>query len=222
VIGSNPNDTIRQQILGFFYDRNAHATSRFGKRGSAVKISDVKAELKAAHGLTQQQVMSNLTYLIDRGWVKTIDQEKTVTTRGGTAIPSVVTFYEITAQGIERVEGPSQFEPPDRYAGINIHATGSNVITLGRGNYVNATFEQLFRTLSEFKEAVAQSAELPDESKLEIAVDVETIKDQLVKTQPDKEVVARLWSRIERVSAVAGLAGFVAQIAPMIAHLVGI
>jgi hypothetical protein len=222
VIGSNPNDSIRQQILGFFYNRNAHATSRFGKKGSAVKISDVKAELKALHGLTQQQVMSNLTYLIDRGWVKTIDQEKTVTTRGGTAIPSVVTFYEITAQGIERVEGPSQFEPPDRYAGININATGSNVITLGRGNYVNANFQQLSKSLSEFKEAVTQCDELSDETKLEVAVDIETIKDQLVKTRPDTDVVARLWSRIEQMSAVAGLAGFVTQIAPLIGHLVGV
>lgn len=61
----NPNDEIRQQILRYFYDRNASATSRFGKKGSAVRISDVKKELKSRHGLTQQQVMSNLTYLID-------------------------------------------------------------------------------------------------------------------------------------------------------------
>lgn len=130
----NPNDEIRLQILTYFHRRNSGATSRFGKKGSAVKISDVKKELKAAHSLTQPQVMSNLTYLIDRGWVKTVDQEKTVNTARGTTIPSVVTFYEITAQGIEMIEGPSRFQPPDRYPGINIHATGENVITLGDGN----------------------------------------------------------------------------------------
>jgi hypothetical protein len=142
---TNPNDQIRTQILGYFYLRNHDATSRFGKRGSAVKIRDVKAELKALHGLSPQQVMSNLTYLIDRGWVKTVDQEKTVSTSRGPTVPSVVTFYEITAQGIERIEGPSQFEPPDRYPGINISATGANVITLGDGNYVNVEYEQLFQ-----------------------------------------------------------------------------
>ena len=62
----NPNDAIRRAILQYFYDRNAQATSRFGKKGSAVKISDVKAELKALHSFKQQDVMSNLTYLIDR------------------------------------------------------------------------------------------------------------------------------------------------------------
>jgi hypothetical protein len=125
----NPNDAIRQHILRYFYDRNAQATSRFGKKGSAVKISDVKRELKAQAGLTQQQVMSNLTYLLDREWVKAIEQRKEVSTRGGTTVPSVVTFYEISAQGIERIEGESDFQTPERFAGINIQATGSNVIT---------------------------------------------------------------------------------------------
>ena len=42
----NPNDQIRQQILKFFYDRNANATSRYGKKGSAVSISDARRDLK--------------------------------------------------------------------------------------------------------------------------------------------------------------------------------
>ena len=43
----NPNDEIRMQILQYFYDRNKNATSQYGKKGSAVKIRDVKKELKA-------------------------------------------------------------------------------------------------------------------------------------------------------------------------------
>jgi hypothetical protein len=220
VATGNPNDAVRRQILGYFYDRNTRATSRFGKRGSAVKISDVKAQLKALHGLSQPQVMSNLTYLIDRGWVKTVEQEKTVSTAAGTTIPSVVTFYEITAQGIERIEGPSQFEPPSRYPGINIQASGSSVVTLGDGNYVQVQHQQLFTKLSELKEAVTGSSQIDDEAKLEIAVDIETVKDQLAKKAPDREVVRRLWPRIERAAALAGLASLVIEIAALIAPLI--
>jgi hypothetical protein len=129
---TNPNDEIRRTILKYFCDRNANATSRFGKKGSAVKISDVKRELKTLHELTQQEVMSNLTYLIDRGWVNTVDQEKTVATKGGPTVPSLVTFYEVGALGIERIEGPSEFQPRDRYPGINIEAVGANVISSSR------------------------------------------------------------------------------------------
>jgi hypothetical protein len=44
--GMNPNDRIRRQIFGYFYERNNQATSKIGKRGSSVKISDAKRELK--------------------------------------------------------------------------------------------------------------------------------------------------------------------------------
>jgi len=72
----NPNDEIRRLMLRYVYDRNAVATSKRGKRGSGVKISDVKKELKERHGLTQQRMMSNLTYLLDRGWMKEDEVKK--------------------------------------------------------------------------------------------------------------------------------------------------
>ena len=216
----NPNDEIRARILRYFYERNASATSRFGKKGSAVKISDVKRELKGSHGMTQQEVMSNLTYLIDRDWIKTVDQTKTVSTRAGTTVPSVVTYYEVTAQGIEKIEGPSQFEPPDRYPGINIHATGASVITLGDGNYVNVQHQRLFESLSELKHAISQSDQLSESEKLDVAVDIETVKDQLAKATPDSGILARLWPRIEKAANVAGLASLTLEIGGLIQQLV--
>jgi len=101
----NPNDQIRKQILQYFYERNDSATSKFGKKGSAAKISDVKRELKERFGLSQAQVMSNLNYLIDQSWVKTINIEKTVTVKGGT-IPSTVIWYEIAARELTPSKGP--------------------------------------------------------------------------------------------------------------------
>jgi predicted transcriptional regulator len=140
----NPNDIIRRQILRYFYDRNEAATSKRGKKGSAVKVSDVKRELKDAHGLKQQQVISNLNYLLDRDWVKEIEIKKEFSPgRGATTVESVTSFYEITARGIDRVEGGSEFETRERYGDLNVNATGANVITLGDGNIVNAAFSDL-------------------------------------------------------------------------------
>lgn len=217
---ANPNDEIRRKILRYFYDRNANATSRFGKKGSAVKISDVKSELKALHELKQPDVMANLTYLVDRGWVKTVDETKTVTTGRGTTMPSIVTYYEIAAKGIDKIEGGSEFEPRERYPGINIQATGNNVITLGDGNVVRAEYRKLFNALTEFKEAVSESDELSEAEKLNLAVDIETLRGQLAKANPDKGVVRELWSGIEKAAAVAGLAQFVAAVTPHVADLI--
>lgn len=214
----NPNDEIRNQILRYFYDRNDAATSRTGKRGSAVKISDVKRELKERHQLSQQQVMSNLTYLIDNDWVKTIDIEKTIRVGGGT-VPSTTTLYEITARGIDKIEGGSQFEPRARYEGINITAAGQNIITLGDGNVIFAKFSELHSQLDELKNAILASPELSDAEKLDVAVDVESIKDQLAKPNPDITVIEHLWVGLQRLSTLASIADILIKVAPLIQQL---
>ena len=47
----DPNDNFRKQILQYVFDHNDAATRRIGKKVSAVKISDVKRELKERHAL---------------------------------------------------------------------------------------------------------------------------------------------------------------------------
>src|SRR5688572_28061498 len=145
------NTEIRRLMLQYFYERNKNATSARGKKGSAIKISDIKKELKAASGLTQQQVQSNLTYLISQGWVEEDTVEKSFTAPGGTVIPSTTSFYKITAAGIDKIEGPGEFTMA-KFHGIKIEATGQNVITVGDGNQINAKFGDLGQSLAELRE----------------------------------------------------------------------
>ena len=173
------NNEIRQLLLDYFYDRNKNATSIMGKRGSAIRISDVKSELKSLHGLTQQQVQSNLTYLISQGWIDEKSVEKEVRTRGGTTVPSVTKYYEISASGIDKIEGPGEFTMP-KFHGIKIEATGQNIITLGDGNKINAQFGELGSRLLDLREAVVASDE-PEQEKMAIVADIETIQSQLAK-----------------------------------------
>lgn len=214
----NPNDIIRDQILRYFYDRNSTATSQYGKKGSACKISDAKRELKEQFGLSQAEVMSNLTYLIDRKWINRREIEKTVRVKGG-SVPSVQTWYEISALGIDRIEGDSEFQAADRYAGINITATGSNVITLGDGNLVNVKYSELHTELTSLKTAIAETNELDDATKLDLSVDIESIKDQLAKPHPNKTIVGHLWSGVEKVVTAAGLVEIVQKVIPLITPL---
>lgn len=215
----NPNDQIRQNILQYFYDRNVKATSQYGKKGSAVKISDAKRELKQQYGLKQQEVMSNLTYLIDKRWINKTTIEKTVRTSAG-SIPSTVTWYEISADGIDKIEGESEFKANPRYAGINISASGANIITLGDGNVVNAQYADLYGELDNLKKAITESSHIPEEEKLDLAVDIESIRDQLAKANPNKTIIGHLWTGVERVVTAAGLLGILSKVAPLIAGLI--
>lgn len=213
----NPNDEIRHKILQWFHDRNTNATSQYGKKGSSSKISEVKRGLKESFGLSQMQVMSNLTYLRDKGWINKTDVEKTVKVRGGT-VPSTLTWYEISSAGIDKIEGESEFKESGKYAGINISATGTNVITLGDGNVVNVQFEELHNELSKLKNAVANSS-LNDSQKLDISVDIENIKDQLAKANPDKTIIGHLWSCVKDIATVGGFVDAVVKVTPLIAGL---
>jgi hypothetical protein len=179
------NNEIRQVLLNYFYDRNRNATSIMGKRGSAIRIRDIKAELKALHALSQQQVQSTLTYLISQGWIEEKSIAKEIRTSGGTTVPSITHFYQISASGIDKIEGPGEFTMP-KFHGITIEATGQNIITLGDGNQIDAQFGELGRSLVELREAVIASDE-PEQEKMAIVADIETIQSQLAKPVPESK-----------------------------------
>jgi hypothetical protein len=211
------NTEIRALILDYFYKRNSNATSGMGKRGSAVKISDVKSELKSAHGLTQQQVHGNLTYLISQGWIEEKPVTKQVVARGGTTIPSTTTFYQITASGIDKIEGPGEFTMP-KFHGIKIEATGQNIITLGDGNQVNAEFGDIGSALVGLKDAVVASGE-PEDRKMSIVADIETMQSQLAKPKPNVNILAAAWESVRAAATIGGCAELVHQVGGLLAPL---
>lgn len=212
------NNEIRRIMLQYFYDRNKNATSARGKKGSAVKISDVKKELKASHGLTQQEVQSNLTYLISQGWVEEDPVEKSFTAPGGTVIPSSTTFYRVTAAGIDKIEGPGEFTMP-KFHGIKIEATGQNIITLGDGNQINAKFSALGEALAELHKAITEST-ASEAEKMSFVADIETIQSQLAKPQPNRSIVSAAWETIRGASTIHGCASLVEKVAGLIAGFV--
>jgi hypothetical protein len=211
------NNEIRNIMLRYFYDRNKNATSGRGKRGSAVKISDVKKELKAAHGLAQQEVQSNLTYLISQGWVEEESVEKSFTAPGGTVIPSSTSFFKITAAGIDKIEGPGEFTMP-KFHGIKIEATGQNIITLGDGNQINAKFGNLGEALAKLRDAITQS-NVSETRKMELVADIDTIQSQLAKPEPNRGIVKTAWEAIKAAAAINGCETLVHNVAGLITNL---
>lgn len=217
---SRSNDDIRELILTYFYNRNKNATSERGKKGSQVKISDVKGELKSQLGLTQQEVISNLTYLIDRRWVVKDAEQRSFNTGRGTAQPAPTYWYGISADGIEKIEGESAaFKRKDTLAGINVTALAST-IQIGDGNYVNVKYRDLHLGLENLREGISNSAKLDDAEKVQAIADIETVKMQLMKADPEPSVLAGVWSAIERAGIAAGFSTDIAALGMMISRLV--
>lgn len=215
---SRTNDEIRGLMLRYFYDRNKNATSPMGKKGSAIKISDVKKELKSLHGLTQQEVQSNLTYLISQGWVEEKPLEKEFVTKAGTRQPAVTVYYLITAAGIDKIEGPGEFTMP-KFHGININATGQNIITLGDGNQINAEFSDLGQALVELRDAITKS-NAPEQDKMALVADIDTIQSQLAKREPNRSIIGAAWESVKGAASIGGCVGLIERVGALIVGLI--
>jgi hypothetical protein len=213
---SRSNTEIRTLVLRYFYDRNATATSARGKKGYAVKISDVRKELKARQGLSQQEVMSNLNYLLSQGWVEEDKVEKSVPLPSGTVIPNTTSYYKITAPGIDKIEGPGEFTM-EKFKGIKIEATGQNIITVGDGNQVDAQYLHVAGALVELKQALLESTSITEAQKLDAVADIDSIQSQLAKSSPNRGVVQGAWEAVKRLDTVLGLADKVAKVAGLLA-----
>ena len=211
----NPNDSVRESILRYFYDRHTNGTSLRGKRGAAVRTMDMKSELKARFGFTQKEVISNLGYLLDKGWLIEETVEREFTTARGTTIPSEKTWFKISSTGVDHIEGESEFQKSSKFSGVNIHALGSNVITLGDGNIVQTKFREVGAAVEALRRQVAE-ANVDDGPKLELLADIDAFTAQLAKGAPDRTVMTALWAGISRAAQVAGFGESVAILTPLI------
>ena len=219
-VPTRTDNELRQIILQYFYERNHNANSAMSdKSGAAVKISIVNRELKESHTLKRTEIRRNLTYLISEGWIEEVIITKSFPVKSGMMIPQATSFYRITAAGIDKIDGPGEFTM-QKFHGINIEATGQNIITVGDGNQVDAHFESVGNELASFKDTVRKSDELNDSEKLSVIADVESIQSQLAKREPNRPVVRALWTGIEKLVTSTTLAANAVTVAGLLAPII--
>lgn len=174
-----------------------------------MKFTEIERALKPL-GYKRQEIARNLEYLTQAGYVRR-ETEFYPMRRGGREIVAKAETYKIADIGVDYSEGTSKFARADTFAGINV-VNIQGVTVIGRGNVVYAQFANLFAELDRLEKAVAKSAQLGDEEKLAFCADIETIKSQLSKPAPDKDIVRRAWEGLRGLSTVAGLASFLEKV----------
>lgn len=214
---ANPNDIVRDAILRYLYERHRRAKS---PKSAGVGIRDIQKAMKDEHGYKQQEVASNLDYLIQKAWVREVIENRTFTTRRGTTQQAEKRSYKISDSGIDRLEIASMYQRPPVGQHVNI-TNIKGVTVVGNENVVNTSFTDLARALQEVREAVLAAPKLDDEIKLNVIADIDSLQGQLQKPSPSKEVVRSLWGGIEKVVTAAGFGELVVRAARMIAPLLG-
>jgi hypothetical protein len=196
----NPNDAIRDAILRHLYEVHSKAKS---PKSAGKKIREVQKALRPV-GYKQQEVASNLDYLVQKGWVREDIRERSFTTERGTQIPSEQRSYKISDTGIDKLEAASTYRRPETSSQVNI-TNIRGVTVVGDGNVVNTSFADVSEVLADMRSAVLALDKLDDEAKLDVVADIDALQSQLQKPNPNRGVVKTLWGGVEKTVTAAGL-----------------
>lgn len=198
------NDEIRETILRFLYNKRKKARSL---RSISSTTSELKRELKN-QGLTENQIVTNLDFLIKNGWVEEQVERYTLPHR---RIEVKKSIYRLTNVGLHYFEKSSRFDVTGRFSGMRFEDIRDSVIVVGFGNVVQKDYYELYSTLDALKSRIILG-DLPEADKLDYLADVETIKTQLAKPHPEASIIRKAWGKICTLSKVAGLAGLIEKI----------
>ncbi len=213
------NDEIREIIVRFFYDIYKKASS---PKKLKLKISEVKQKLKE-YGLESKEIIGNLEYLVQTGFI--VKEEETYqVTKGQNIFPSKKIYYKASDKAINYVEGTSKFQKLDKsISGINVNnVQGMTTIVMGNSNMViiNSQYIDLYKNLDLLSASIQKIDSLSDKDKLNYIGEIETIKSQITKPNPDKNIVQKAWEKLKPLATISGIASFFEKVSKLISALI--
>ncbi len=211
----NPDDDTRDKLLRFLYER--HKTTK-GITKIPIGIRDLQKAMKSSYDLKQQEVSSNLDYLIQVGWVKDVVKERSFKTARGMELSQEQVKYKISDVGINHLEAGTVFKRADGAKSVNI-TNIRGVTVVGDGNIVNTQFTDLSRAIDELDRAIAECRELTDAQRLDAAGDVSTIRAQIAKQSPNKAIIATAWESLKGIATITTLAETAHKVGELIAGI---
>jgi len=182
-------------------------------------MGEIKKAMKPL-GVMEKRIVSNLTYLLQNRWLEQ-DVRQFIVQPGGRPVMTQQVRYRISNAGVDRYEGPSAFQRAERMTGINI-TNIQGVTVIGHDNVVNTQYADLYRSLDILGSEIRGNEELSDREKLSYQAEIETIKSQLMKEQPDRSIVERAWAVLKGVATVSGVVAGADRVHILLRSLFGI
>lgn len=206
------NDTIREHILKALY--RIHSKAR-GRDSQMAGIRDLSGEVKVdLPDIKESQVASNVGFLVQNDFIEEVEVKNFFAqSKFGNSKPSYK--YRLTRDGLAYFESGSKFDKSNVFAGIgDITGSGNNIIIGNQNtitNIANTQYAEGHKLAEDLRRKVNALGELSDEQKISIQSDLETIKSQLAKQQPDAGILQKAKDNI------AFLADIVAVATPAVA-----
>jgi len=180
---------------------------------------------KVGHKASDKQVMQAVDYLKAAGMLKRTQETKTVKIPvsrygiKGSSFKHTNYWYTLTVKAIDKLEGETEYSSKPFVPFQTIHINTSNApVIVGSNNLVSNNIT-IFNQLDELQQVISETADIDVEERQNAASDIESIKQQLAKPNPNKSVMDLLWQNISRVADIAGASALAIQIAKAIAAI---
>ncbi len=184
------NDTIREHVLNALY--RIHSKAR-GRDSQMTGIRDLCGEVKTElPEIKENQVASNVGFLVQNDFVEEVEVKNFFAqNKFGNSKPSYK--YRLTRNGLAYFESGSKFDKSNVFAGIgDVTGSGNNII-LGNQNTItniaNTQYAEGHKLAEDLRRKVNALGDLSDEQKISVQSDLETIKSQLAKQEPDSGIL---------------------------------
>ncbi len=206
-------DLIREKILESLYQLHQGGRSRtsqmVGVRNLARLVKEHLSEIK------ENQVAANVTFLVQNKLVEEIPVENYFAKKKfGGAKPTYK--YRLSRDGLGYFEHGSKFDRSNVFAGIGDISGSGNFIVIGSNNNVtsisNIAFSEGHKLAEDLRRRVNALGELSDGEKISIQGDLETIKSQLAKKEPDTSILAKAKANLGMLANIATIAPYVAKL----------
>lgn len=205
---SNPNDRIRGEILQCLY--RIHQKSRSPKT-AAVKISELCATMKEEFGYKQNQISSNLDYLVQEKYVVEQHHARSYQSPSGAQYSSEGITYKISSTGINRIEKASLYKAPSLANTVNV-GNVHGVLVIGDNNVVNSTYTEAANVLTELRKHVEQDSQASSDEKVSALSDIDSMLTQMQKPEPSETILKMLWQSAKAFATVNGAVSLVQHV----------
>ncbi len=131
-------------------------------------------------------------------------------------------LYRLSSKGSQKFS-PSKYAQSISH--INITQSGG-VSIIGAGNSIGTVNQTTISTINELDKVtnLINNSNIDENKKRDAILDIESIKNQIIKTEPDKSFIKTTWDRIVATSKMANNAGEIVKaltaIYSIIKHLV--
>lgn len=195
-----------------------------------MQLFQIESELrKAGFQIDEKQVNQAVDYLTSAKMIKQAKETKTVKMAVSSSFsrfrPSNSSFkhtdfyYTLNHRAIDELEGETEYskKPFAPLQNVTVNTTNAPVI-FGSNNIVS-NHVQLFSQLDELQQKISDSKKLSVEDRQDAASDIESVKQQLAKPNPNHSVINTLWAGIGKAADLAGASSLAIEIAKGISAL---